>query len=123
MSAKTKKPVAAIPATIGNIPLPSLVCLRAEDLTRQGLSNGSAGAIMAHRSRRVVKLLAGGSFNKQDLTAMEKAGVIPAGHGYPTGKTGTGTAAAIAKVTAKGWTLAPVAAGKNGGVSFTVPTL
>ena len=97
--------------SIQSAPLPGLVVLVQDDLTSQGYNDLSAGALMAHRTRRILTgtkkkqaAVYDGSFGEKDLAAMVAAGIIPAegpNGAYVPGehKNDTnGTAAVIAKL-------------------------
>jgi len=118
--------------SVASAPLPGLVVLVADDLTGQGYDDKSAGALMAHRTRRILTgtkkqtaAVYDGSFGAKDIAAMVGAGIIPASDAYVTGehKNDTnGTAALIAKAKKAGRSFAPC--GTNGGTSrgFELPS-
>lgn len=122
-------------STIASAPLANLVVLTQADLTAQGIPQGTARSLMAHRTRRILTGQPGrkggkgtpgavhaGEFGAQDLKAMVAAGIIPQGD-YPAAAKSNGTAKAIAAAKAKGRTFAPCNADKgSGGVAFTLPS-
>src|SRR5690242_15565880 len=61
---------------IAAIPWTDLIAVNREDLLEQGYSSTSAGALLAHRTRRLKRAAQDGTFSAAQLTALREAGVL-----------------------------------------------
>jgi hypothetical protein len=61
---------------IGSIPWPDLIAVSRASLLAQGYSPESAGALLAHRTRRIQRAVHDGTFTPAQVAALGDAGVI-----------------------------------------------